>query len=83
MNPHAGWTNTGICVLCGSWNSGAPCDSSQEALWEKINLLYSTLLDDRLKIYGLLDALDDVEAAEIKKVQEIIKNFVTTIKEIE
>lgn len=73
MNDHAGWTNTGICVSCGSWDSSDACNSSPEAMLDKIESLHSRLWYERFEKDEFLSKLEQACADEENPKQKILQ----------
>ncbi|NDD54468.1 hypothetical protein EBZ39_11430 [bacterium] len=72
MNPHAGWSNLGLCVLCGSDDPADPCDPSPESMLGKIEDKVELVNDQRLIIQELSLLLEKV-SEELRNINE--KNF--------
>lgn len=73
MNPHAGWSNSGLCVLCGTSDPGDECDFSSESMLNKIEKLNSKLSDQKFIIQDLIELLEKVlDGLNVKDIKDFV-----------
>lgn len=73
MNPHAGWSNSGLCVLCGTSDPADECDFSSETMLSKIEKLSGQVNDQNFVIQDLVSLLERVlEGLNVKDQKDFL-----------